>query len=85
MTKNSASADELLKMRQELDSKQAQVSRLEGQLDGMYKQLKNGFGCDTFDAGDERFYKLKKEAEEKQKALDEGVEKLHADYKWGEG
>ena len=83
MNKNSASADELVKMRKELDSKQAQVSRLEGQLDGMYKQLKSGFDCDTFNAGDEKFQKLKKEAEEKQKALDEGVEKLHADYEWG--
>lgn len=68
-------------LKQEAEELQRQADRAHGALDGVMKQLKEEFDCDTLEEAEERQKELQKEAKKAEKTFNEALEDF--EDKWG--
>lgn len=75
-------SEKLLRMKEKIDKAKADVSRLEGSRDQLYKTLRKDFECKTLKDAEKKVKKIGKELDQKETALAEGVAGLENDYDW---
>ena len=75
-------SEKLLKMKEKIDKAKADVSRLEGSRDQLYKTLKKDFECKTLENAEKKVKKIGRELDKKETALAEGIVGLENDYEW---
>lgn len=75
-------SEKLLKMKEKIDKAKADVSRLEGSKDQLYKTLKKDFKCKTLKDAEKKVKKIGEELDKKEVALTEGITGLENKYNW---
>lgn len=75
-------SEKLLNMKKKIDKAKADVSRLEGSRDQLYKTLEKDFGCRTLKDAENKVKKIGKELDKKETALAAGITGLENSYDW---
>jgi len=68
----------------ELDAARTDRDKLEGELSGLTKRLKDEFGFDNIDKAQKELEKLKKEKESLESDLTKGIQDIETKYNIGE-
>jgi hypothetical protein len=75
-------SDLLLKMKTEIDSDKNKNSRLEGELDGVMKQLKDQYGLSSEEEAQAEIDKQIEESGIMEASLASRIDKLKTSYTW---
>lgn len=75
-------SEKLLNMKEKIDKAKADVSRLEGSRDQLYKTLSKDFDCKTLEAAEKKVKKIGKELDQQEVALVKGIATLEKQYNW---
>ena len=76
-------SEKLLKMKEKIDKAKADVFRLEGSRDQLYKTLKKDYECKTIEDAQKKLDTIEKQLDQKEAALEKGIASLEHDYDWG--
>lgn len=79
---NVSESEKLLKMKEKIDKAKADVSRLEGSRDQLFKTLEKDFECKSLKEAEKKVKKIGKELDQKEIALTEGIATLENEYDW---
>jgi septation ring formation regulator EzrA len=75
-------SEKLLGMKKKIDKAKADVSRLEGSRDQLYKTLEKDFECKALKEAEKKVKEIGKELDKKETALAEGTAGLESSYAW---
>lgn len=75
-------AEKLLKMKEKIDKAKADIARLQGSRDQLYKSLKDNFGCKTLKEAEKKLAEMNKDLDKKEAILTNGVTGLEEKYEW---
>lgn len=75
-------AEKLLKMKEKIDKAKADIARLQGSRDQLYKSLKDNFGCKTLKEAEKKLKEMNKDLDKKETILANGVTGLEEKYEW---
>jgi hypothetical protein len=70
---------DLLELKTKINKAKESSLKLEGEKDGLMKQLKNDFGCKSIEEAEKKLKDLEKTNEKSKKQINKGLEKLQKD------
>jgi outer membrane murein-binding lipoprotein Lpp len=75
-------AQELLDMKQKIDSAKTEANRIEGQIAQIEKQRTEEFGCNTDAEAEEYIQELTEQVDQLEKDLESGVKAIRDELNW---
>jgi len=68
--------EELLKMKERIESEKLKKAKLEGNLESLEKELSEKFGCESLEQAEKKLKKLEEEIQKEKAFVEESVSKL---------
>ena len=75
-------SEKLLNMKKKIGKAKADVSRLEGSRDQLYKTLEKDFECKTLKEAEKKVKEIGNELDKKETSLEKGIAGLENQYDW---
>ena len=74
--------DQLIELKEQIDTAKQQVSQLEGRKDYLMQQLKEQWKCTTISAAEKKVKELEKEISDLDTQIQDGVKELEEKYEF---